>query len=223
MNPRCVVINSIRNAGNPSRLFEGRMALMMGEEKARSVNEHEELRKLLEQDPLKLNLWPRYVMLEGYINVGVSSDCDVVADVRDMHWVDTDSVDEIRAMNAVQHFYRDDTLRVFEEWLRILKPGGALYIEMPDIREFAKKVAAADDMALFDCQPPLVWGIDGSQMSNDEKNETNRNALTKSRCKFLLKMAGFAEVTEEKPEEPEFFCPFRLKAVKGGKLDEGSK
>lgn len=221
MNPRLVVIDSYQHVGDANRRQDSMYCMMTGETEKTVIKDHEEIRTLLSQKPLKLNLWPQFVMREGYVNIGISSDCDVVCDIRDLHWIETGTVDEIRAVDAVQHFYRADTLRVFEEWLRVLKPGGVLYVEMPDIREFAKKIAEADDMLLFDCQPPLVWAVDGSQMVTNEKNETNRNCMTQSRCKFLLEMAEFVGVEEQKPDNPDFFCPFRLKAVKGGEKGDG--
>lgn len=59
---------------------------------------------------------------------------DIRAKVEDieMH-VKEASVDEIRATHLLEHFSWRDTRKILESWVRLLKPGGTMYIEVPNM------------------------------------------------------------------------------------------
>jgi len=214
-----IVVDSIENAGSPDRRRDGMHALASGEHEAHLVTEHEGLQALLSRRPFKLNLWAQTVPREGYVNVGsttadreIVDACDVICDIRDLGWIPDGTADEILAVNAIQRFYRTDTIPVFVEWRRVLKPGGKLIVEAPDVRELAKAIGAASDMDIYDAAPPLIWGIDGSQLEGDELIYVNRNGMTASRCRLLLELAKFVDIKSVEPQSPPCFRPFALEA-----------
>jgi len=171
-------------------------------------------KQLEESGGIKLNLYCRLNPIKGYINIDVTRAADVVFVCGNLQFLTDSTVDEIRAINAMQHFYHDDNRIVLTEWRRVLKPSGLLHIEMPDIREMAKRIAVATDFELFDAHPPLMWGVDGSQVDWDAIGDTNRNGLTKTRLIQWLETTGYANIEEvETVTEPKF-CPFALKAYK---------
>lgn len=55
---------------------------------------------------------------------------DVQADLKDLPF-DDGYADRIAAIHVVEHFYRWEVEQVLKEWLRVLKPGGQLIIELP--------------------------------------------------------------------------------------------
>lgn len=48
--------------------------------------------------------------------------------------------DEIHAYHVIEHFYRVDVPKVLTEWLRVLKPGGKVFLEQPDMLKCAANI-----------------------------------------------------------------------------------
>ena len=49
-----------------------------------------------------------------------------------------ESVDEIRAVHVLEHLGVADSLPTLKEWARVLKPGGRLYVAVPDFTRIAQ-------------------------------------------------------------------------------------
>ena len=93
-------------------------------------------------DKIKLHLACGDDYQEGWINVDLYNDKKVDAkfDVSEVPYPDN-SVDEIKAFHIIEHFdwYKgQDTLK---EWFRVLKPGGRLWLETPDLFASCKAFA----------------------------------------------------------------------------------
>jgi len=75
---------------------------------------------------MKLNLGSGYKKLYGYINIDTrESVCpDMVADLSKEFPFESDSIDEVRAFNFLEHIPLGKTIDVIEEIFRVLKPGG---------------------------------------------------------------------------------------------------
>ena len=58
---------------------------------------------------------------------------DVQCDVSKLTPFQDNSVDEIYASNVLEHFMHTDTVRVLQEWRRVLKPGATCWISVPDM------------------------------------------------------------------------------------------
>jgi len=95
---------------------------------------------------MKLLLGSHGETLEGHTTVDIQEGADIQADASDMHMIEDDSVDEIRAFHILEHFRGGNNYEphlsnplnpntVFDalrEWRRVLKPGGLLFITVPD-------------------------------------------------------------------------------------------
>ncbi len=86
----------------------------------------------------KLNLGCGDKILPGYINVDVAESRlglkpDVVCDLRELKAFEDASVDEILSVHVVEHFWRWEVTDVLKEWVRVLKPGGAMILECPNL------------------------------------------------------------------------------------------
>lgn len=213
MSEEGIILNSRDGVGKPYRYRGGLYARDVGSNREYPAREHPGLRALLDREPLKVNLFCRMWPLEDYINVDVTRVADVACHIGDLQWIETETVDEVRCINGLQHLFRENIRPILEEWVRVLKPGGKLHVEAPDIRELAKKIAEADDFDIYDEQPPLIWGLDGSQWEDDPNGDTNRNGLTRTRCKFLMEMSGL-DVEETEAQTTADFCPFALVGTK---------
>jgi len=94
---------------------------------------------------LKLNLGCGDKILEGYVNIDLyNPKANLIADATKLDFIENDSVDEIQTIAFFEHinpFKAGDTL---VEWKRVLKKGGKLIIEMPDILELCKHFIEGD-------------------------------------------------------------------------------
>ena len=96
---------------------------------------------------LKLNLGCGDKILPGYVNVDVAPsrggrEPDVICDLRDLHPFATGTVDEILSVHVVEHFWRWEVVGVLREWVRVLKPGGLMVLECPNLRSACEQFLA---------------------------------------------------------------------------------
>lgn len=87
---------------------------------------------------VRLNLGCGDKILPGYVNVDVVESRagkrpDVLCDLHRLEPFADDSADEILAVHVVEHFWRWEVLAVLKEWVRVLKPGGLLVLECPNL------------------------------------------------------------------------------------------
>lgn len=75
--------------------------------------------------------WP------GFVNVDKHGEPDVVCDGRHLTF-ETDYADEIHAIHFVEHVPRLEVDNMLADWLRVLKPGGKLAIEVPCMNKMAQ-------------------------------------------------------------------------------------
>jgi ubiquinone/menaquinone biosynthesis C-methylase UbiE len=88
---------------------------------------------------IRLNLGCGDKILPGYTNVDVANERagkqpDVVCDVRNLDAFDNNYADEILAVHVVEHFWRWEVDAILQEWARVLKPGGKMILECPNLR-----------------------------------------------------------------------------------------
>ncbi|MFN3531093.1 MAG: glycosyltransferase [Candidatus Brocadia sp.] len=89
-------------------------------------------------DDIRLNLGCGTDIRQGYVNIdqrrikGVNQ----IADVSNLPYK-SESVVEVLANDVIEHFPREQTEAVLNEWIRVLRPGGILKIQCPDVRTLA--------------------------------------------------------------------------------------
>ncbi len=86
----------------------------------------------------RLNLGCGDKILPGYVNVDVAPSRggqapDVICDLHRLTPFESNSVDEILSVHVVEHFWRWEVLDVLREWVRVLKPGGVMILECPNL------------------------------------------------------------------------------------------
>jgi hypothetical protein len=88
--------------------------------------------------PVRLNLGCGDKILPGYINVDVvqsraGKSPDVICDLHDLSAFPDNHADEVLAVHVVEHFWRWEIEAILREWIRVLKPGGRMILECPNL------------------------------------------------------------------------------------------
>jgi len=108
-------------------------------------------------DTLKLNLGAGAFPLEGYINLDRKNGQEAYP----LAYPDG-SADEVRASHILEHWSHREVLKVIQDWVRVLKPGGWLKIAVPDFGLIAKNYAAG-----VEGLPMQGWVMGGHTDAND--------------------------------------------------------
>ena len=90
---------------------------------------------------MKLNLGCGTDHKEGYLNVDFRKlpGVDIVADLSSIPWAWMNGqVDEIMMLDFLEHFPYARTEAILQECWRILKPGGKLIVQVPDLEHCAR-------------------------------------------------------------------------------------
>lgn len=89
----------------------------------------------------RLNLGSGRKNLEGYTNIDFGPPADVFLDLRGGLYHRDNTVDEIYAKHVIEHFTFDEWNVVLKDWVRVLKSGGKLIIECPDLIKCCEALA----------------------------------------------------------------------------------
>jgi len=92
------------------------------------------------------------------------------------------TVDEIRASHVLEHLSFRDATAALRDWFRALKPGGRLWVAVPDVD---KALTADDGKRLF----YLMGG-------QTDEHDIHRSAYDAERLEALLEDVGFEQVSE---------------------------
>lgn len=98
---------------------------------------------------IKLNLGSGGIEYSGYLSVDLyDKRAHVTMDISKLDFEDN-SVSEIMAIHVFEHLNPYKTIDILKDWLRVLKPGGKLVMEMPDIEQLCKNFVTADYWGKF--------------------------------------------------------------------------
>jgi ubiquinone/menaquinone biosynthesis C-methylase UbiE len=134
------------------------------------------------------------------VATGREARIDVVADMRDLPFED-ESADRVQCWHALEHVNEAGGRRAVGEFFRVLRPGGVLDVQVPDIGGVA---GARDIEALL----PYIYGQQ-FEMEDAELN-VHRWGYTDESLRRVLADAGFGRV------EPGGLGDLHLLATKPG-------
>lgn len=184
---------------------------------------------------MKLNLGSHNKVIEGYLNVDALKldNVDIVHDLTIFPYpFEDNSVDEILMTEFLEHIGFRYTEGVLKECFRILKEGGSLKIQVPDIREmmFAywngqicecvahKPKDKADGMAKLDCPKCQGYGrvhpnrwLFAFLGAQKHEYDYHKNIFTPERLEEALENAGFSKLDFGSDE---FKWKIKVKATK---------
>ncbi|OYY38589.1 MAG: hypothetical protein B7X65_04620 [Polaromonas sp. 39-63-25] len=100
---------------------------------------------------IRLNLGCGDKILPGYVNVDVvearaGKSPDVICDLHELTCFENDHADEIMAIHVVEHFWRWEIEAILREWLRVLKPGGSMILECPNLLSACEALLAEPEL-----------------------------------------------------------------------------
>lgn len=153
--------------------------------------------------PQRLNLGCGDKLLAGYVNVDVAPSRDgarpdVLCDLHALSPFASGSVDEILAVHVIEHFWRWEVEDLLREWVRVLKPGGRMIVECPNL-ESACEAFLADPDARADPGregQATMWVFYGDPEWRDPLM-CHRWGYTPTSLARLLEGAGLSEVRRE--------------------------
>lgn len=95
---------------------------------------------------MKLNVGCGTRVLTGYVNIDkyITGPGITAGDVRALEFSDG-SVDEVLAEDILEHFPRLEWRAVLTEWIRVLKSGGILTVQFPDMMTLCKLLIESND------------------------------------------------------------------------------
>ena len=137
---------------------------------------------------MQLNLGCGKRYKEGFVNIDAfdTTVADMFMSVEDLAFP-SNSVDAIEACQLIEHLGYLHAISALAEWFRVLKPGGTLLIETPDLDSSMKQYIHGD----HDAKKELLTWIYGVESPGME----HRFCFPKILLKDLLKKSGFTEIT----------------------------
>lgn len=153
----------------------------------------------------KLNLASHDVRVDGWVNVD-AQDFPAV-DVRcDVRYLDIrEKADVIRASHILEHLWPSETPHVLRNWHEQLKPGGLLFVSVPDFDWVVRYYIEHAESALVWWEPQfdgrVLTEIYGAffALADDGSASTayarHRALFNESSLKSLLESVGFKEIT----------------------------
>jgi predicted SAM-dependent methyltransferase len=166
---------------------------------------------------LKFNIGCGERKLPGYIGVDAAdrSAADIKAPANCIP-VGDECADEVMAIHLIEHLYHWELPATLKEWSRILKFGGRLVIEAPDLMKACQNVVTGRAGAKHPNQLGL-WALYGDDRLEDPFM-VHHWAYTFDSLAPLVKAQGFKNIIEKETQ----FHPvgrgirdFRLEATKG--------
>ncbi|HEX4805482.1 MAG TPA: methyltransferase domain-containing protein [Conexibacter sp.] len=187
-----------RSGGRPSAdLFatdDGRrLVLHVGCGPPRAENLHDRFRGA-DWRELRLDIDPRMLP-------------DIVADITGMPEVPAASVDAVWSSHNIEHVFAYQVPRVFEEFLRVLRPGGSVLVTTPDLQRAAERIASGRlDDPLYDSPAGPVTPLDmvyghGREISRGFEEMAHRTGYTARSLERALREAGFVDVRVRRERE----------------------
>lgn len=152
---------------------------------------------------MRLNLGCGRHVLEGWVNIDVQRsphakrEPEYLCDLRGIPLPDA-CADEAMAIHVFEHFYEWETSDVLTEWRRLLKAGGKLVLELPDLVKCCRNVL--EGRAGKDHPEQLtMWGLYGDPAHRDPFM-CHRWGWSPNTLSAKLTQHGFVNIKQELPQ-----------------------
>lgn len=144
---------------------------------------------------VRLHLGCGRKIFPGWINIdGYDDHADLKADIRKLPFPDNHA-DVIAAIHVFEHFPVWEVTALAKEWLRVLKPGGSLILELPDLDKCLTLLLSQDEGE----QTCGLYGLYGDWGA--KRPEMIHNfCYTQKMLQNCLNAAGFRAVGFFEPE-----------------------
>ncbi len=134
------------------------------------------------------------VIKPGYINVDEFNPmADVRAAIQDLRYPN-ESVDQIEGYMVIEHLSPQDARAFVENAYRMLKPGGRLILEVPDIEKVCRLILSmGEDTQQLEEGPFGLRGIFGEPKEAMTLGDYHKWGYTPATASKLITEAGFRE------------------------------
>lgn len=152
---------------------------------------------------LPLNLGAGYRPLVGYLNLDrlyaaeefqawrqtesaelVAGDC-IGLDVYPLTGIPDNSHPAVRSSHCLEHFSHLETEDVLREWVRVLQPGGQLWLAVPDIDAIITQYTNGTPGA------PIEWWLMGG---HTDRNDFHKAIFNEQKLRGLMAQVGLIEI-----------------------------
>lgn len=164
--------------------------------------------KVGRDEVVRLNLGCGEKRLRGYINVDLYGTPDEYHDFTKLPYPEN-SVDEILGVHILEHIFISKIEETLKNWYKVLKTGGRLILEMPDLKKilgFFQK----DDPNLF----KTMYALYGKEVGSGRVEDVHKWCWTFATLKPILEHIGFKDITEKPAKYHMLERDFRVEAVK---------
>lgn len=169
-------------------------------------------------DRVRLNLGAGHKHLPGFVNVDLTNNWssvepDVIADVTGPLPFPDEYADEVHAYHLLEHLPRWKAPDCLTEWVRVLKQGGMLVLELPCF----DKICGILAHCLIDHSPldprMTLWGLYGDP---GYKNEAmmHKWCYSYNELEEMLVDVGLQQVRRETPRTHQVHRDMRMTAIK---------
>lgn len=148
---------------------------------------------------MKLHIGCGKRKIHGWVNLDLdpANKPDIVADAGTLKKINANSVEILYASHVLEHFKRNNTLKVLQLWYSKLRPGGVLRLAVPDFEKVVEAYVARG----IPLQTLLGFLVGGQRTDLDNHYMVFDFNLLES----LLKKAGFIDAKRYNWEETEHF------------------
>lgn len=121
----------------------------------------------------------------------------IQTDVKQLTYIESNSIDEIRAYHLLEHINPWEVPGMLNEWKRVLKPGGSLVLEQPDMIK-----CCINFLNIMTTQDSKIWfnkGLQGffGKQDPDEPYMQHKWGYWPDSTMSLLEKQGFVDVVHE--------------------------
>ncbi len=116
-------------------------------------------------------------ILRGYWNLDRYGNPDEYADITKPEYPEN-SVDEILCIHTFEHLFPWKVIDILKGWHRVLKPGGRLILEMPDMKKILQHMVPGVDTLYKGCKAGAGGDKDAAQKCLDEYREIAKREVT---------------------------------------------
>ncbi len=159
---------------------------------------------------------------DGWINVDTQAEVkpDIVSSVESLPMFPNSSVDVIEANHLFEHLTFDQAKRALIEWSRILRPGGELFLELPDLEACIRILGRHQDERGFDLGLIGIYGwppaIEAEGMPQVHKWGWTKKALADELRTSGFTTVEFGPITQTWRAAAKVGRDLRLRAVRAG-------
>lgn len=156
----------------------------------------------------------------GWTNVDVDPRVapDVVSDVTQLTAFATGSVDVVEANHLFEHLTFDQARAALREWARVLRPGGELFLEMPDFEACTRMIGRHFDSQGHDLAMVGIYGwppdIAKGGVPQMHKWGWSRTTLARAVAEAGFERAEFGPITQTWRPAAKAGSLLRLRAVR---------